>query len=186
LRALSRFGAVGGLDDLPSYKDFSFGQSCDSVQRHVDRTSSINSRGTKVIQDLFGVVEKVRTRPLLLVLGGLSIAGLNGEGLAVEPVWKQLLVLPVVMAMSAFALFGWERALYALMEKEPSGTTESCARIVGAALLGYCILTTLSYLATHPEGVTFAVLGDVGFVQLCALYLLGIETMKMPMGQRAR
>jgi len=107
--------------------------------------------------ELLGVIEKTNTRPLLVSFITLSLAT------------KATNVL----------VFGWIFAIIWMNSHLRESDVASWGPMIGSILLAFGLLVAFSYLASHPQGLSFSLLGEPGFIYICALFLLAAETVKI-------
>lgn len=97
-----------------------------------------------------------------------------------EPIsWGFVLLLPVAVAIAYVLVYLWGDLVVRLNAGLKQNDIASWGPLIGCVVLALCLQITFRYLATHPEGVTFPLLAEPGFVQLCSLYLLALETLKI-------
>lgn len=133
-----------------------------------------------MLTELLGVIEKTNSRPFLVSFVTLSLATevTNGSILA-DPFSWQLAVL-VVLGFCSYALvFGWIYAIVRMNFALKEGDIANWGPIIGSILLAIGLLITFSYLASHPQGLSFSILGEPSFIYVCTLYLLAAETVKI-------
>lgn len=133
-----------------------------------------------MLAEILGAVEKTNTRPLLIAFVALSGMSLAGSELFHDPIsWGFLLLLPVAVAVADVLVFLWGDGVTRLNAGLRENDIASWGPFIGCAVLALCLQITFRYLATHPEGLTFSLVAEPGFIYLCSLYLLALETLKI-------
>jgi hypothetical protein len=133
-----------------------------------------------VLTELLGVVVKIKTQPLLVAFITLSAAVLaTGGAILADPFSWQLLTIPFFGLFTTALVFGWFFFVHSLNSRLAENDIASWGPMIGSVLLTFCLLVAFSYLAAHPHGLSFALLGEPGFIYFCTLLLLAAETMKI-------
>lgn len=133
-----------------------------------------------MIKEILGAIEKVNSGPLLVTFLGLSLASFCGIYRPFEGVISaQTLGLAALVFVAFLLLIGWVTLVVHLDVGLEDEDPVRPGALIGCILLAFSILITFFYLASHPQGLALSLLGEPGFVRLCTLYLLAIETMKI-------
>lgn len=134
-----------------------------------------------MFKDIFGVVEKVNTRPLLISLIGVCFVTANEDGqqLLRHPISWRLVALPPMVIFAYGLVWVWVWRINCMNSRLSESDIASIGVIVGCCILSVCLVIAFSYLAAHPQGITLAILGDVSFIRFLTLILLAMETIKI-------
>jgi len=133
-----------------------------------------------MLKDVLNVAEKADMRNLLTVFVSLALVTYDKDVTLLEnPFTWKLLLVPIVVFMAYTTTFAWRMGIHRLNSGLPENDLASWGPLVGCSLLAVAILFSFSYLATHPGGLSFALLGKPEFVRLCTLYLLALESIKI-------
>jgi hypothetical protein len=134
-----------------------------------------------MIKELLGVVERFDTRPLLVTFTALSFATYNRHGalLLVDPFnWYSLCLIFFIFA-AYLSIYLWVLSIHNLNFGLKQNDILNWGLLIGCTILAFCILVIFSYLSSHPQGLTFTLLSKPAFIQVCSLFLLALETIKI-------
>lgn len=133
-----------------------------------------------MLTEILGVLEKTNTRPVLtaFVILSLMIKATDG-GLMSNPVSWEMALLLVFGPMAYAMVFYWIIGVTRLNSSLPENDVVSYGPMLGSSLLAVCLIFAFSYLANHPEGLSFSLLGQPNFIYFCTLLLLSAETTKI-------
>jgi len=133
-----------------------------------------------MLKELLGVVEKTNTRPLLVTFFALSMAtASSNDTLLTNPFSWQLILLPFAVFLAYGLVWGWVYLIHSMNSTLADNGVASWGPMIGSTILAFCLLVTFSYLSSHPQGLMFSLLGESGFIQVCSLFLLAAETIKI-------
>ncbi|WP_208457703.1 hypothetical protein [Burkholderia pyrrocinia] len=134
-----------------------------------------------MLKDILGVVEKVNTKPVLIAFIAICMVTVHDDGLKllVDPISPNLVLVPVAVLISYILVWLWIWRINVMNAGLADNDIASIGVIIGCSILTICILIAFSYLSSHPNGLTFALLGNVDFVRFATLLLLAIETIKI-------
>lgn len=133
-----------------------------------------------MLAEILGVVEKTNTRPLLISFVALSFISVGTKGkILADPFSLELLLLPASAFLAYGLIFGWIFIVQWLNSGLSDYDLGSWGPLIGSTILAFCLLMVFSYLATHPDGIGFSLLGNPYFLYLCTLFLLAVETTKI-------
>ena len=133
-----------------------------------------------MLKDILGVVEKVNTRPLLITFLALSMTTfLRAVNLLAEPLSWYAVLLPFFVLLAYGLVWSWISFVHNLNAHLADSDITSWGPIIGCSLLAFCMLIAFSFLSSHPQGISFALLAAPNFIRVCALILLSVETIKI-------
>jgi hypothetical protein len=133
------------------------------------------------LKEALDILDKVDTRPLLTAFGGLSLCEvLTSWASFSDPLSSGQMLLLGGCVVVAFALVWiWIKLVMDMNVKLREGDIVSWGPMLGAILLAGCVRIAFSYLSSHPQGLTFALLGEPNFIYFCTLFLLAAQTLKI-------
>lgn len=134
-----------------------------------------------MLKDILGVIEKTNTRPLLITFLGLTMCTFaNGIDILAAPTsWETLVLIPFAIFFSYGLVFAWIFLVIDLNARLREGDLASWGPMIGCSILAYALLIVFAYLSSHPNGLSFSILGQPNFIRVGALFLLAAETIKI-------
>lgn len=133
------------------------------------------------LKEAIDILDKVNTRPLLTAFGGLSLSELlvNETAFPDALSWERMLLLAWCVFFAFALVWGWIYMVMQMNSNLKDNDIVSWGPMLGAILLAGCVRIAFSYLSVHPEGLTFALLGEPNFIYFCTLFLLAAQTLKI-------
>ena len=133
-----------------------------------------------MLAEILGIIEKANSRVLLFIFIGLFFYSFLGDDeIVVNPLSSNSAALIIFIPLGYFLTGVWIELVERMNESLPENDMASWGPIIGGIVLAFCFLVTFSYLANTPKELTLSLLVKKNFLRLCALYLLGFETVKI-------
>jgi hypothetical protein len=133
------------------------------------------------LKEALDILDKVNTRPLLTAFCGLSLSELLASWASFsDPLsWGRMLLLAWCVFFAFALVWVWIYLVMSMNSRLRSGDAVSWGPMLGSILLAGCVRIAFSYLSAHPQGLTFALVGEPNFIYFCTLFLLAAQTLKI-------
>ncbi|WP_157632235.1 hypothetical protein [Variovorax sp. CF313] len=132
------------------------------------------------LKEFLEVLNNVSTRPLLITFCALSMTTwFSNDALRTPTISWDLLFLPILVFSAYVFVWGWMYLVLTLNSRLADNDLFSWGPVIGCTLLALCIRIAFSHLSSHPQGLTFALLGEPNFIHFCTLFLLAAQTLKI-------
>jgi hypothetical protein len=134
-----------------------------------------------MIKEILGVVEKAKTRPLLIALLSISMVLLvsNESPFLKEPLGWHLLAFVLTTFVAFLLVISWAHAIIWFNSGLSVNDPWNWGVLIGSTMLTVCLHCTFTYFAHHPNGITFQIFGEREFIWLLTGYLASIETIRI-------
>lgn len=139
------------------------------------------TKGTDLLKDVLDWFFRAEIRPLLTVFLGITLTTfIPGPGPLNDPFSLISATIPLLIATAHLLVGFWIQFVRGLNYRLTDLDRGDWSMLIGGSGLAFCLCVAAWYVSNTPDPLSFNILADVDFIRLFTLYLLSMETIKVP------